>query len=54
MSNFVTYATELNATMHNSVTFQNSSAPVPVAPTKGLASKHFFMLQPMLTYMWSF
>ena len=30
------------------VTFQSSSAPVPVAPTKGLASIHFSILQPML------
>ena len=30
------------------VTFQSSSALVPVAPVKGLASMHSFILQPML------
>ena len=29
------------------VTFQSSSALVPVAPIKGLASIHFFILRPM-------
>ena len=30
------------------VTFQSNSAPVPVAPIKGLASMHCPILQPML------
>ena len=30
------------------VTFQSSLAPVPVAPTKGLASMHVSILQSML------
>ena len=45
MSNFVTYSAEQQCT---SVTFQSSSAPVPVDLVKGLALMHFSILQPML------
>ena len=33
---------------YTGVTFQSSSAPVPIVPAKGLASMHVFILQPML------
>ena len=34
-------------TQYTGVTFQNSSVPVSVAPTKGLMPLHFFILHPM-------
>ena len=34
------------------VTFQSSLVPVPVAPIKGLASMHFFVLQPCCVDIW--
>ena len=47
MSNFVTYLAELNATMYR-CNFPQQFSPSACSPTKGLASMHFSILQPIL------